>query len=421
MKYRIKKVINEARVQRTIDNKIWASMSSMSSRLRSTLAAEAKPMKRDTYDVLLQKYVAGLLTMKVPCPNTVADISKNQAYQNIGNAFIEQGGTIQEIQKLYQENGGVLTTNTLQNNIEDNTSEEDFPEYDDVEADTQKNDSFDAAINKHNTEHIPTNDYPEYDDVEINNDIKKSDYPDYDDVETDDVETDDDVDKPDFSDNIEDESDMTTYLKTLSFKFAKPNSYLIWDKSNGFVLSQEDDNSVAKCISRYANFVDNKPRFLVMISDNEITLGNSGNNNVYEDYYYKTDNKGYGSRLRVNPGSNYYTQEEKKGEFYTNILADNSNNAAMFVKNIDISDMIELDGLDELQQQEIVQYFKDNMYLPTLPELSKIISQLPKGKYWTSSIVGKGSTNLILSVQPDKVIRTNNISDRAKVIVFIKF
>ena len=61
------------------------------------------------------------------------------------------------------------------------------------------------------------------------------------------------------------------------------------------------------------------------------------------------------------------------------------------------------------------------MYLPTLPELSKIISQLPKGKYWTSSIVGKGSTNLILSVQPDKVIRTNNISDRAKVIVFIKF
>jgi hypothetical protein len=66
----------------------------MSSRLRSTLAADAKPMKRDTYDVLLQKYVAGLLTMKVDCPNTVADITKNKAYQNIGNAFIEQGGTI---------------------------------------------------------------------------------------------------------------------------------------------------------------------------------------------------------------------------------------------------------------------------------------------------------------------------------------
>ena len=103
MKARIKRIINEAKVQRTIDSKIWASMSSMSSRLRSTLAQEAKPMKRDSQDVLLQKYVAGLLTMKVDCPNSVADISKNKAYQNIGNAYIDAGGTIQEIQKLYQE------------------------------------------------------------------------------------------------------------------------------------------------------------------------------------------------------------------------------------------------------------------------------------------------------------------------------
>ena len=51
-------------------------------------------MKRDTKDILLQKYVAGLLTMKVDCPNTVNDIAKLKAYQNIGNAFIEQGGTI---------------------------------------------------------------------------------------------------------------------------------------------------------------------------------------------------------------------------------------------------------------------------------------------------------------------------------------
>ena len=102
MKARVRRIINEAKVQRTIDSKIWASMSSMSSRLRSTLAQDVKPMKRDTKEILLQKYVAGLLTMKVNCPNNINDITKNKAYQNIGNAFIDAGGTIQEIQKLYQ-------------------------------------------------------------------------------------------------------------------------------------------------------------------------------------------------------------------------------------------------------------------------------------------------------------------------------
>ena len=56
MKARVRRIINEAKVQRTIDSKIWASMSSMSSRLRSTLAQDVKPMKRDTKEILLQKY-----------------------------------------------------------------------------------------------------------------------------------------------------------------------------------------------------------------------------------------------------------------------------------------------------------------------------------------------------------------------------
>lgn len=72
----INDILNEARVQRTIDPKIWASMSSMSSRLRSTLGENAKVMKKDTKEVLLQKYVAGLLTMKVGCPHNNADINK---------------------------------------------------------------------------------------------------------------------------------------------------------------------------------------------------------------------------------------------------------------------------------------------------------------------------------------------------------
>ena len=95
----INDILNEARVQRTIDPKIWASMSSMSSRLRSTLGEDAKVMKKDTKEVLLQKYVAGLLTMKVGCPHNNADINKLKAYKNIGNAYIDAGGNIADMQK----------------------------------------------------------------------------------------------------------------------------------------------------------------------------------------------------------------------------------------------------------------------------------------------------------------------------------
>ena len=48
----INDILNEARVQRTIDPKIWASMSSMSSRLRSTLGEKGKGMKKERKEVL---------------------------------------------------------------------------------------------------------------------------------------------------------------------------------------------------------------------------------------------------------------------------------------------------------------------------------------------------------------------------------
>ena len=53
-------ILNEARVQRTIDPKIWASMSSMSSRMRSTLGEDARVMKKDSKEILLQKYVESI-------------------------------------------------------------------------------------------------------------------------------------------------------------------------------------------------------------------------------------------------------------------------------------------------------------------------------------------------------------------------
>lgn len=426
MKARVRRIINEARVQRTIDSKIWASMSSMSSRLRSTLAQEAKPMKRDTKDILLQKYVAGLLTMKVNCPNTVQEITKNKAYQNIGNAFIDAGGTIQEIQKLYQENGGVLTnefhndSDDLENDFIDNEPEEqDYPAYDEIPLQDTQN-TFDDAISKYKEEPdyqepiSQEQDYPAYDEVKTD-DNEPEDYPDYDEVDT--------VEKEDFSEKVSDDIDMENYFKSLpkSLQKARNNMYLVWDKSDGFVLSKDNINSIGQCVANAYNFIDKTPRFILSISDEDIRLNNAGNNSVYDDYYYKVKDSIGRTRMQIIPGSNYYPQEEKKGEFYTDILIDNDNEPAKYTKSLDNLQNINFEGVTSEQIFEIKKYLQKHAYLPTLPELAKAIELLPPGKYWTSSIMKNGTKNIILSVNPDKVIITDNVNDKAKVVTFIKF
>ena len=446
MKTRVRRIINEARVQRTIDPKIWASMSSMSSRLRSTLAQEAKPMKRDTKDVLLQKYVAGLLTMKVDCTNNIQDIRKNKAYQNIGNAFIEAGGTIQEIQKLYQENGGVLNTTSYNDSddsdndiidndiIDDEPETNDYPEYDEVpDTDTQNN--FDDSILKYK-EKPEINDYPEYDEVEpeVKPEVKQEqDYPAYDEVETNDEEINQENDYPDydevedkgmtFTEKIEDDMDMDDYFNTLHDTLLKSDAgmYLIWDDYDGLVVSENDQNSIGECIGRPYNFLDKKARFILAVSDEEISLDNPGNNSEYDDYYYNVSNQAGRKRLKVIPGSNYYPQEEKKGDLYTNILINNGNGPAKYVKSLDTLDFIENTDMTNEQGLEMIKQFQKRAYLPTLPELAKAIEFLEPGRYWTSSIIDNGTKNIILQVQPDKVIITDNPRDKAKVVTFIKF
>ena len=108
MKSFVQQIINEARTQRTIDSKIWASMSSASSKNRANGAVDVKPMRRDDANVLLQKYVAGLLTIKAECPATVTDIEKIGSYKLIGQAAIDAGVSLSQIQKLYVENGGTF-------------------------------------------------------------------------------------------------------------------------------------------------------------------------------------------------------------------------------------------------------------------------------------------------------------------------
>lgn len=417
----INDILNEARVQRTIDSKIWASMSSMSSRLRSTLGEDAKVMKKDSKEVLLQKYVAGLLTMKVGCPHNNADINKLKAYKNIGNAYIDAGGNITDIQKLYVENGGKFD-GEISN--DEPVQTQDYPDYDDVQTDDNTLDNkpdiddepvvshgFDDSVNKkiEQPEETPQNDYPDYDDVDIS---------DEDDIDDEDINDDEDIDDEPIGEKYD---DFKSYFKTVGNSLRKANNgmFIKWDEVDGLVLSNDIQGSFAKCVISSSQSLDKKPVFMILDSS-ESTLGNPGNNDVYDSYYFKKKLVGSKQRLEITPGSNYYYQEEIKGNFYTSILADNGNNAAKLAKKMSVKNL-QLNGLNSEQINEVKAQILERAYLPTLPELNKVMDIIGTGRYWTSSVADNGEANIMLQVNPDKVFKIADPNVTAKVVSFIRF
>ena len=417
MKSFVQQIINEARIQRTIDSKIWASMSSASSKNRANGAVDVKPMRRDDANVLLQKYVAGLLTIKAECPATVTDIEKIGSYKLIGQAAIDAGVSLSQIQKLYVENGG-----TFNGDIKDNTeiaSNTEYPAYDEIDnsddteteetvPSTTFDDSIAARINANEPDDNPDD---ESDQTEEINKQDTKDYPSYDEVDIENKET--------FADKYADKISIASYFKTVKRQLqrAKEGDNLCWG-DKGLTL-ENNGNIIAKCVGTTYMFIDKNPRFLLKVSDQEVALGTAGNNKVYDDYYYKQGTTGLDNRISVKPGSNYYFQEEIKGKFYTNILADNGNEAAEETKII--SDINIKAGVDSELSLEIAKNINERSYLPTLPELVKCIKHLAPGKYWTSSIANNGTANIILQVKPDRIIKTDNPQDTAKVATFIAF
>lgn len=417
MKPFVQQIINEARIQRTIDSKIWASMSSASSKNRANGAVDVKPMRRDDANVLLQKYVAGLLTIKAECPATVTDIEKIGSYKLIGQAAIDAGVSLSQIQKLYVENGG-----TFNGDIKDNTeiaSNTEYPAYDEVDnsddteteetsPSTTFDDSIAARINANEPDDNPDD---ESDQTEEINKQDTKDYPSYDEVDIENKET--------FADKYADKISIASYFKTVKRQLqrAKEGDNLCWG-DKGLTL-ENNGNIIAKCVGTTYMFIDKNPRFLLKVSDQEVALGTAGNNKVYDDYYYKQGTTGLDNRISVKPGSNYYFQEEIKGKFYTNILADNGNEAAEETKII--SDINIKAGVDSELSLEIAKNINERSYLPTLPELVKCIKHLAPGKYWTSSVANNGKANIILQVKPDRIIKTDNPQDTAKVATFIAF
>lgn len=417
MKSFVQQIINEARIQRTIDSKIWASMSSASSKNRANGAVDVKPMRRDDANVLLQKYVAGLLTIKAECPATVTDIEKIGSYKLIGQAAIDAGVSLSQIQKLYVENGG-----TFNGDIKDNTeiaSNTEYPAYDEIDnsddteteetvPSTTFDDSIAARINANEPDDNPDD---ESDQTEEINKQDTKDYPSYDEVDIENKET--------FADKYADKISIASYFKTVKRQLqrAKEGDNLCWG-DKGLTL-ENNGNIIAKCVGTTYMFIDKNPRFLLKVSDQEVALGTAGNNKVYDDYYYKQGTTGLDNRISVKPGSNYYFQEEIKGKFYTNILADNGNEAAEETKII--SDINIKAGVDSELSLEIAKNINERSYLPTLPELVKCIKHLAPGKYWTSSVANNGKANIILQVKPDRIIKTDNPQDTAKVATFIAF
>jgi len=321
--------------------------------------------------------------MKVDCPNTSSDINKIRAYKNLGNAYIEQGGSIKDIQKLFVENGGTLT----------NVSQ-DYPDYDDVE------------VNNEPTEE-PV-DYPAYDEVKTNNEPleEPEDFPDYDEIEVNEINIDDRL------------------LNSLSKKFrgANPGEFICWDPTEGFILSTDDDSALFKCVTSSYFTRDKYPRFMFMCAKN-VQLGTVGNNENYEDYFFKVRNlNSMDNRvpLQVEPMSSYYANEEKSGREYTGILVKRNNIPAKIVKSLKGIDLSLFDDNTDMKESLIIG-LKKYVYLPTLPELVKAIPYLAPGKYWTSSVYKNGTSNIILNVKPDNINITNDPNETANVVGFISF
>lgn len=104
-------ILNEgAKVSRTIDPKLWASVSSACSRkYKATMGEDAIPPVKDDAQTLMARYVAGLIIFKQPCPQTLADIDKIGVFKQYAHKLINfMGVSLYDIQVLYNENCGNL-------------------------------------------------------------------------------------------------------------------------------------------------------------------------------------------------------------------------------------------------------------------------------------------------------------------------
>ena len=471
-------ILNEAKVKRTIDPKIWDSMSSTSSKYRSTKAADNKPKSSDSKEVILQKYVAGLLTMGTDCPLSEEDITNNVSYKNFGIAYLNMGGSIEDIQKLYVENGG-----TLPDNVKTSASsiQRDYPAYDEVDIDDEKPVTTKSSSNFTD---IDTDD--EYDIEMFDDDYADDDYADddYADDDTDDYENntnkkagrvnsilkrnadieaeladlgyDNPLDKlpfgkkqklpkfinrrqvrkkdsfddlnigtGEFASKIDDDRKMQLYFRTLGTQFYGVNlgDSLVYDDEKGLISSNDSTNAIMKCVIRKGECVDKKARFM-FDPKKLVQINFIGNDNKYGDYYFKEVKETINGKTitMIQPKSALAREEDSNGLEYTRILAELGNNGARLCKIINLPEIANI-NLPAEQLNAFNKSFKKMLYLPTLPELFKASDQLTPGNYLTSSITDEGEGNIVLRIGRNnkEVYIADDPTDKVKIVVFAKF
>lgn len=112
---------------RTIDKKIWATMSSQCSRTyKATLGEFARVPGNTSTDVLLQKYIAGIIIFKCPCPTSPEEIDAIKAYKNYGQELVTRGVSFDTILRLYNENAPDSLIGTSASNLTVNSNEDDL-------------------------------------------------------------------------------------------------------------------------------------------------------------------------------------------------------------------------------------------------------------------------------------------------------
>ena len=400
-----RKHINEARILQNVDPKLKASISSMLSVLnkKGESSENQRPPKKDTQDVLLQKYIIGLLKTGSECPETVADISRIGTFKLYGQAYIDNGGSMSDIQNMYVDNGGTVDFEIQQN----------FPPYEDKPAD--------------DVEPQPGIDFPEFNDVPdvpeqprgrsfadlaqaANNSRNYQAY----------SQTSDEIEEIPVEAEDE-ETPIESYMKSMfrQVENAQPGDYIIFDENNGLMISDEEENAICICVASSGAFIDHKPRFM-FLQQEPVKLDVPGNKGKYEDFYFKAslnDDDHY----NVIPGNKYHYKEGINGLNYTKVLATLENGPAVYTKIIANRCLNFLDPSSE-QIQMIVQYLKENTYLPTLFELTKAVDFLDEGKYWTSSVTNNGRCNIAyeISYKGDRFIKGDNPNDVAIVTAFVK-
>lgn len=391
-----RKYLNEARILQNVDTKLKNSISSMISVLKAKgeTTEFQKPPKKDSDDVLLQKYVIGLLKTGSECPETVNDIERIGTFKLYGLEYINRGGSISDIQSMYVDNGGTV----------DFEIKRDFPSFETADKEEYQSPEVPYQPQEDFIEELPE----EPRQMRSNQDV---------------IGFDNELDT--ISDRQEeempDELPIDRYINTMfkQVEEALVGDYVVWDNNKGLTLSSDRTDAICVCVASGNKFIDNKPRFMYLIQE-PAQLNNPGNKGKYEDFFFRTRDNEDG-HYDVIPGTKYHYQEGIKGLKYTQVLLGLENGAAIKAKAIANKCLSELDPSSE-QVQSIAQYLKNNTYLPTLLELAEALEFLDDGKYWTSSVTNNGNSNIVyeINIKGDRFLKANLPDDVANVAAFVK-